>query len=172
MCGFIACSTKTRSRRDGVNEDALPKSPTEGDWRISIPCQAVTSKVIDVFWVTTSVQHGGQSVGQISTTDTKVDHQVTIENCSGFPANVNLFGDLPQQATGITYSANASSWAKLVKNIQPNEKRSLQEQFDLSSARTGVEAVHAGVRDYTDLFAGSNHTPSNPAPLFFSVTIV
>jgi hypothetical protein len=24
--------------RDGVNEDALPKSPTEGDWRMSIPC--------------------------------------------------------------------------------------------------------------------------------------
>ena len=23
---------------DGVNEDALPKSPTEGDWQMSIPC--------------------------------------------------------------------------------------------------------------------------------------
>jgi hypothetical protein len=23
---------------DGVNEDALPKSPTEGDWKMSIPC--------------------------------------------------------------------------------------------------------------------------------------
>ena len=23
---------------DGVNEDPLPKSPTEGDWRMSIPC--------------------------------------------------------------------------------------------------------------------------------------
>lgn len=24
---------------DGVNEDALSKSPTEGDWKLSIPCQ-------------------------------------------------------------------------------------------------------------------------------------
>jgi hypothetical protein len=24
--------------KDGVNEDALPKSPTEGDWKMSIPC--------------------------------------------------------------------------------------------------------------------------------------
>lgn len=31
--------------QDGVNEDTLPKSPTEGDWRISIPCQAE-----DVAW--------------------------------------------------------------------------------------------------------------------------
>lgn len=23
---------------DGVNEDALPKTPTEGDWKMSIPC--------------------------------------------------------------------------------------------------------------------------------------
>lgn len=23
---------------EGVNEDTLPKSPTEGDWRMSIPC--------------------------------------------------------------------------------------------------------------------------------------
>jgi hypothetical protein len=25
--------------QDGVNEDALPQSPTEGDWKMSIPCQ-------------------------------------------------------------------------------------------------------------------------------------
>ena len=24
--------------QDGLNEDALPKSPTEGDWHMSIPC--------------------------------------------------------------------------------------------------------------------------------------
>lgn len=24
--------------REGVNEDALPESPTEGDWKLSIPC--------------------------------------------------------------------------------------------------------------------------------------
>lgn len=24
--------------RDGVNEEALPESPTEGDWKMSIPC--------------------------------------------------------------------------------------------------------------------------------------
>lgn len=131
----------------------------------------VTSRVIDVFWVTTSVQHGGHSVSQFSATDTNVDHQVTIENCSGFPADVNLFGDLPQQSTGIRYSGNAFSWITLVKKIQPNEIRLLQQQFDMASVRAGIESVHAGIRDYTDLFAGSNHTPSNPAPLFFSVTI-
>jgi hypothetical protein len=132
----------------------------------------VRAKVIDVFWVTTSVQHGGHSVGQIAITDTNVDHQTTIENCSGFPADVNLFGDLPQASTGIKYSTNTTSWAKLVKNLQPNEIRSLQESFNMSSVRTGVEAIHAGVRNYTDLFAASSHTPSNPAPLFFNVTIV
>ena len=31
--------------KDGLNEDALPKSPTEGDWRMSIPFLAE-----DVAW--------------------------------------------------------------------------------------------------------------------------
>ena len=33
--------------QDDVNEDALPKSPTEGDWKMSIPCLPE-----DVVWST------------------------------------------------------------------------------------------------------------------------
>jgi hypothetical protein len=70
--------------QDGLNEDALPKTPTEGDWRMSIPCQtedvtwsqnnlAVSSR-ISARGVNDEVEEGGEA----STTTEKASLSINL----------------------------------------------------------------------------------------------
>lgn len=69
---------------DGVNEDALPRSPTEGDWRLSIPCQPE-----DVKWSQTQLA-GVSSRISARAMDDDVEGDVDEPNAAGSPMRINL----------------------------------------------------------------------------------
>jgi hypothetical protein len=56
--------------QDGVNEAALPKSPTEGDWRMSIPCLAD-----DVAWSSASLAAASSRISARSVDDEVEDDE-------------------------------------------------------------------------------------------------
>ena len=69
--------------QDGVNEDALPKSPTEGDWRMSIPFLAE-----DVAWSGASLAAASSRVSARSVDDDVADDEPLA--ASAAPLSINL----------------------------------------------------------------------------------
>ena len=69
--------------QDGVNEDALPKSPTEGDWRMSIPFLAE-----DVAWSGASLAAASSRVSARSVDDDVADEEPLA--ASATPLSINL----------------------------------------------------------------------------------
>ena len=70
--------------KDGVNEDALPKSPTEGDWRMSIPFLAE-----DVAWSGASLAAASSRVSARSVDD-DVEDEETAAAAAAAPLSINL----------------------------------------------------------------------------------
>jgi len=70
--------------RDGVNEDALPKSPTEGDWRMSIPFLAE-----DVSWASASLADASSRISARSVDDEVQDDEVD-ESVAKSSLSINL----------------------------------------------------------------------------------
>src|ERR1700682_663609 len=69
--------------QDGVNEDALPKSPTEGDWRMSIPFLTE-----DVAWSGASLAAASSRVSARSVDDDVADEEPLA--ASAAPLSINL----------------------------------------------------------------------------------
>ena len=69
--------------QDGLNEDALPKSPTEGDWRMSIPFLAE-----DVAWSGASLAAVSSRVSARSVDDDVADEEPLA--ASATPLSLNL----------------------------------------------------------------------------------
>lgn len=69
--------------QDGINEDALPKSPTEGDWRMSIPFLAE-----DVSWSGASLAAASSRVSARSVDDDVLDEEPLA--ASATPLSLNL----------------------------------------------------------------------------------
>jgi hypothetical protein len=69
--------------QDGINEDALPKSPTEGDWRMSIPFLAE-----DVAWSGASLAAASSRVSARSVDDDVADEEPLA--ASATPLSLNL----------------------------------------------------------------------------------
>ena len=69
--------------QDGLNEDALPKSPTEGDWRMSIPFLAE-----DVAWSGTSLAAASSRISARSVDDDIADEEPLA--ASATPLSINL----------------------------------------------------------------------------------
>ena len=69
--------------QDGVNEDALPKSPTEGDWRMSIPFLAE-----DVAWSGASLAAASSRVSARSVDDDVADEEPLA--AAAAPLSINL----------------------------------------------------------------------------------
>jgi cellulase/cellobiase CelA1 len=69
--------------QDGINEDALPKSPTEGDWRMSIPFLAD-----DVAWSAASLAAASSRVSARSVDDDVADEEPLA--ASTMPLSINL----------------------------------------------------------------------------------
>ena len=69
--------------QDGINEDALPKSPTEGDWRMSIPFLAE-----DVAWSGASLAAVSSRVSARSVDDDVADDEPLA--ASAAPLSINL----------------------------------------------------------------------------------
>jgi hypothetical protein len=70
--------------QDGVNEDALPKSPTQGDWRMSIPFLAD-----DVAWSGASLAAASSRVSARSVDD-EIEEEDEPAAASKSPLNLNL----------------------------------------------------------------------------------
>jgi hypothetical protein len=68
--------------QEDVNEDALPQSPTEGDWKMSIPCLPE-----DVKW---SVANLGSGPISARAMDTEVDDEVVKIEAATAPMSINL----------------------------------------------------------------------------------
>jgi hypothetical protein len=69
--------------QDGINEDALPKSPTEGDWRMSIPFLAE-----DVAWSAASLATASTRISARSV-DEEIEEGVTAVPPAS-PLGINL----------------------------------------------------------------------------------
>ena len=69
--------------QDGISEDALPKSPTEGDWRMSIPFLAD-----DVSWSGASLAAASSRVSARSVDDDVADEEPLA--ASATPLSINL----------------------------------------------------------------------------------
>jgi hypothetical protein len=69
--------------QDGINEDALPKSPTEGDWRMSIPFLAE-----DAAWSGASLAAASGRISARSTDDDVPDEEPLA--ASATPLSINL----------------------------------------------------------------------------------
>ncbi len=69
--------------QDGINEDALPKSPTEGNWRMSIPFLAE-----DVSWSGASLAAASRRVSARSADDDVADEEPMA--ASATPLSINL----------------------------------------------------------------------------------
>ena len=69
--------------QDGINEDALPKSPAEGDWRMSIPFLAE-----DVAWSGASLAAASSRVSARSVDDDVADEEPLA--ASATPLSLNL----------------------------------------------------------------------------------
>jgi hypothetical protein len=69
--------------QDGINEDALPKSPTEGDWRMSIPFLAE-----DVAWSGASLAAVSSRISARSVDDDVADEEPLA--ASATPLSINL----------------------------------------------------------------------------------
>jgi hypothetical protein len=69
--------------KDDVNEDALPKSPTEGDWRMSIPFLSE-----DVTWSRASLAAASDRISARSVDDEIADEESTAESAA--PLSINL----------------------------------------------------------------------------------
>jgi hypothetical protein len=65
---FYCVFDEDATTNDGINEDALPKSPAEGDWRISVPFLAK-----DVAWSGASLTAASSRVSARSVDDEVVD---------------------------------------------------------------------------------------------------
>lgn len=128
--------------------------------------------LIDTFWVETAVQHNGEPVSQLPSAAAGARHVISVENCSGFPADVAVVGELPQAGTGMVFQGLGRKWTQPANRMQRNETRNLECELDLSGCKGGSEPIHAGIDSYVDRDANSRHTPSRPKPLFFTLTIV
>ncbi|MGB8218012.1 MAG: hypothetical protein WCE94_11995 [Candidatus Methanoperedens sp.] len=69
--------------QDGINEDALPKSPTGGDWRMSIPFLAD-----DVAWSAASLAAASSRVSARSVDDDVPDEEPLAASTT--PLSINL----------------------------------------------------------------------------------
>lgn len=69
--------------QDGLNEDALPKSPTEGDWRMSIPFVAE-----DVAWSGASLAAASSRISARSVDDDVADEEPLA--ASATPLSIDL----------------------------------------------------------------------------------
>jgi hypothetical protein len=69
--------------QDGINEDALPISPTEGDWRMSIPFLAE-----DVAWSGASLAAASSRISARSVDDDVADEEPLA--ASATPLSLNL----------------------------------------------------------------------------------
>jgi hypothetical protein len=69
--------------KDGVNEDALPKSPAEGDWRMSVPFLAE-----DVTWSGASLAAASSRVSARSVDDEVADDEPVAAEAA--PLSINL----------------------------------------------------------------------------------
>jgi hypothetical protein len=69
--------------RDGVNEDALPRSPAEGDWRMSVPFLPE-----DVEWSGASVAAASSRVSARSVHDEIADEEPST--AAAAPLSINL----------------------------------------------------------------------------------
>jgi hypothetical protein len=69
--------------QDGINEDALPKSPTEGDWRMSIPFLAE-----DVAWSGASLAAVSSRISARSVNDDVGDEEPLAALAT--PLSINL----------------------------------------------------------------------------------
>jgi hypothetical protein len=68
--------------QEDVNEDALPQSPTEGDWKMSIPCLPE-----DVKWSVANLGSGRISARSM---DEDVDDEVAKTDAATAPMSINL----------------------------------------------------------------------------------
>jgi hypothetical protein len=71
--------------QDGVNEDALPKSPTEGDWRMSIPFLAD-----DVAWASASLSAASSRVSGRSVDD-EIETDEPVAAAASLSINLSEF---------------------------------------------------------------------------------
>lgn len=69
--------------QDGINEDALPRSPTTGDWRMSIPFLAD-----DAAWSAASLAAASNRVTARSVGDDVPDEELLAGSAT--PLNINL----------------------------------------------------------------------------------
>lgn len=72
--------------QDGINEDALPKSPTEGDWRMSIPFS-----VEDVAWSGASLAAASSRVSARSVDDEVADEEPREAAAAALSINLGEF---------------------------------------------------------------------------------
>jgi len=72
--------------QDGLNEDALPKSPTEGDWRMSIPFLAE-----DVAWSGASLAAASSRVSARSVDDDVADEEPLAASATTLSINLAEF---------------------------------------------------------------------------------
>ena len=67
--------------QDDVNEDALPKSPTEGEWKMSIPCLPD-----DVRWCSANLAAASSKISARSVNDDVEDGDARQEAAKAAPA--------------------------------------------------------------------------------------
>lgn len=68
---------------DGVNEDPVPRSPTEGDWRMSIPCSPE-----DVEWSKTKLASISRRISARAANE-DVDDDQSDTTASGAPMKID-----------------------------------------------------------------------------------
>jgi hypothetical protein len=69
---------------DGVTEDALPKSPTEGDWKMSIPCLSE-----DVAWSRAELAAIAHRIA-VRSADEEIEDEPTKSDSSKSSLTINL----------------------------------------------------------------------------------
>jgi hypothetical protein len=72
--------------QDGINEDVLPKSPTEGDWRMSIPCLPD-----DVAWSSASLAAASGRISARSVDDEVENDEPATASASSLSINLTEF---------------------------------------------------------------------------------
>lgn len=73
--------------QEGINEDALPRSPTEGDWKMSIPCLPEDVKWSHAKLVSVSSKISGRSVDE----DVEDDQTATAASTPSIDINLGEF---------------------------------------------------------------------------------
>jgi hypothetical protein len=71
--------------KDGVNEDSLPRSPTVGDWRMSIPCPPE-----DVAWMRAQLARVSSRVFVRALDENVADDEDDSRGASNEPMKINV----------------------------------------------------------------------------------